>query len=175
MYKTEEFYNPYQMDNPLVSDAKTRKITGGEKSDRTKAKFLAKGIDLDKLKGFGNSAISFINKDSMDLASSFVKKDSIAGSVLDYASMGSKFGVGGAIAGGIIGGIKGAIDQKKMLQERIRKRIKEGNINVAQQGLSFKSQIDQRQAENVEDFYGLKSNDLYGAQDIDNFIEQNRV
>jgi len=161
--------NPYQMDNPLVSDAKTRKITGGSRADRREAKGLASGVSVQGGIGLASGILNEFNQDDK-----YDNKD-VALNTLDYASKGLQYGgVWGAAAGGVYGLFKGLKEKKEFNAEQKRIQIKEGNDAVVSQGADFKSQGDQRQ--NLDAYYGAnKSGNLYGAQDIDNFITQNRV
>lgn len=169
----------------LQSDAMSGQIYGGTSAEREEAAGLAgdmgeskgdskgkgKGLNIDANAavgagiGVGSALISELDDDpgygGMD----------VAGEALKYASMGATLGPIGAGVGAVVGGAVGLFKKKKF-----EKAEREADIR-ARGERSAKTSIALAGSE-AEEFYGKTkqaNQGLYGAQDIDNFITQNRA
>jgi len=161
--------NPYQMDNPLVSNAKTGKITGGDRVDRAAAKKLAgksspaPGVGLGVGLGVGSALL-----DEFDDDPAYDNMD-VGKEALKYASMGATLGPIGAGVGAVVGGVVGLFKKKKYKKEQ--ERLEEEQNREATQAtdsLARQAKVEKHFAKMQQQPQGM-----YGAQDIDNFIEQN--
>lgn len=161
----------------LQSDAMSGQIYGGTSAEREEAAGLAgdmgksKGLNIDANAavgsgiGVGSALISALDDDpgygGMD----------VAGEALKYASMGATLGPVGAGVGAVVGGAVGLFKKKKF-----EKAEREADIR-ARGERSAKTSIALAGSE-AEEFYGKTkqaNQGLYGAQQIDNFITQNRA
>ena len=169
----------------LQSDAMSGQIYGGTSAEREEAAGLAgdmgeskgdskgkgKGLNIDANAvvgagiGVGSALISDLDDDpgygGMD----------VAGEALKYAAMGATLGPIGAGVGAVVGGAVGLFKKKKF-----EKAEREADIK-ARGERSAKTSIALAGSE-AEEFYGKTkqaNQGLYGAQDIDNFITQNRA
>ena len=169
----------------LQSDAMSGQIYGGTSAEREEAAGLAddigegkgegkrkgKGLNIDANAaigtgiGVGSALISDLDDDpgygGMD----------VAGEALKYAAMGAALGPVGAGVGALVGGAVGLFKKKKF-----EKAEREAAIR-ARGERSAKTSIALAGSE-AEEFYGKTkeaNQGLYGAQQVDNFITQNRV
>ncbi len=161
--------NPYQMDNPLVSNAKTGKITGGDRVDRAAAKKLAgksspaPGVGLGVGLGVGSALL-----DEFDDDPAYDNMD-VGKEALKYASMGATLGPVGAGVGAVVGGVVGLFKKKKYNKEQKALAEKKNREDTqATDSLARQAKVDKHFAKMEQQPQGM-----YGAQDIDNFIEQN--
>jgi len=167
----------------LQSDAMSGQIYGGTSAEREEAAGLAgdmgeskggskgKGLNIDANAavgagiGMGSALISELDDDPG------YGGMNVAGEALKYASMGAALGPVGAGVGALVGGAVGLFKKKKF-----EKAEREAAIR-ARGERSAKTSIALAGSE-AEEFYGKTkeaNQGLYGAQNIDNFITQNRV
>lgn len=163
----------------LQSDAMSGQIYGGTSVEREEAAGLAGEIGENKGKGFnidtnaavgagigvGSALISELDNDpgygGMD----------VAGESLKYASMGAALGPVGAGVGAVVGGAVGLFKKKKFEKAEREAAIKARGERSAKTSIALAGSEAQK-------FYGKTkeaNQGLYGAQDIDNFITQNRA
>lgn len=178
--------NLFEQDSTaLQSDAMSGQIYGGTSAEREEAAGLAgdmgegkgegkrkgKGLNVDANAaigagiGVGSALISDLDDDP-----GYGNAD-VAGEALKYASMGATLGPVGAGVGALVGGVVGLVKKRKF-----KKAEREAAIR-ARGERSAKTSIALAGSE-AEEFYGKTkeaNQGLYGAQDIDNFITQNRA
>jgi hypothetical protein len=167
----------------LQSDAMSGQIYGGTSAEREEAAGLAgdmgeskgggkgKGLNIDANAavgagiGLGSALISELDDDpgygGMD----------VAGESLKYASMGASLGPVGAGVGAVVGGAVGLFKKKKFEKAEREAAIRARGERSAKTSIALSGS-------EAEEFYGKTkqaNQGLYGAQDIDNFITQNRA
>jgi len=163
----------------LQSDAMSGQIYGGTSAEREEAAGLAGDMGKGKGKGLNIDANAAVGA-GIGMGSALISEldddpgydgMNVAGEALKYASMGAALGPVGAGVGALVGGAVGLFKKKKF-----EKAEREAAIR-ARGERSAKTSIALAGSE-AEEFYG-KTNQanqgLYGAQDIDNFITQNRA
>lgn len=150
--------------NPLVSDASTGKISGGTLNQRREAKGK-KPINANALigagLGVGSKILGALDKDDKYGGLDVAKK------ATQMAAAGAALGPIGAGFGFLAGGIMGLQEKKdyEENQERIRKQeLKDASFDSIGQSMSSEANYFNRPT----------GSGMYGVEQIDNFIIQNK-